>query len=638
MQELLSTWINFFASGFFIMSLVGGIIVVSGLIVRLVTTILRKRIFKKRKIASAKPLDYLNKACLLLLLIPFWILPLALMPAKDSITVAPLPSVDKTTVIDSTNSHLPVFDEPYAETQKEEELSFFKTLPIKAILLSAWVLVSLALLLHTGLSYILFSKRIKKLRLLCSTADKDEKLSKSLAECADIIGVKRIPTLVVCNCISSPMLVGINKPTLFFPSNITDDMLRPILLHELTHLKRGDLLYKLILRLACMLHWFNPAVWLLSKEASLCNELLCDEQATALLDIQSKKAYAKAIFSAINISNTNLINLSNFQANCLVTQDRNKNNMKKRFDRIMNTKNNRKVTLIVGAALFVCLLLAGGALGFVLADGFAIKAPFKDSIIPMTQESASGQTPALAGTEPDVEVSELPLTGKTIVIDPGHGGDDEGTLAATFAQNIIATQSSQPDSVKEIADTKEKTFNLLQAELLRDALKAQGATVVMTRQNDSNLSNEERRALAGRADADLFISIHHNSAGESAKPQGFIVYHSDLPSISEGSMDYANTISTRLSPLFVNEYKRQSYKIVADEKKAYFFIEDAQIPKIQGKDFITLRDVSYPAIHLEAGFLSSPHDLTLIASKEHQTAVAAAITAGIIDTITKTAT
>ena len=83
------------------------------------------------------------------------------------------------------------------------------------------------------------------------------------------------------------------------------------------------------------------------------------------------------------------------------------------------------------------------------------------------------------------------LNGKVIVLDPGHGGVDEGASGPT--------------------DLLEKTINLELALDLEKILKAQGATVYMTRTKDKYVYLSDRIELANKEHADLFVCIHHNS-------------------------------------------------------------------------------------------------------------------------------
>lgn len=83
-----------------------------------------------------------------------------------------------------------------------------------------------------------------------------------------------------CDEIKSPCIVGIVKPKIYIPASVLNacdnDQLSYILLHELTHYKRKDLIYNFFSIIALFLHWFNPLVWLAVRKMNLYRELACD--------------------------------------------------------------------------------------------------------------------------------------------------------------------------------------------------------------------------------------------------------------------------------------------------------------------------------------------------------------------------
>ncbi len=96
------------------------------------------------------------------------------------------------------------------------------------------------------------------------------------------------------------------------------------------------------------------------------------------------------------------------------------------------------------------------------------------------------------------------LSGKIIVLDPGHGSEDTGAIGPT--------------------GLLEKTINLEVALDLASILKAQGASVYLTRATDVYVSLRARIALANNLHADLFLCMHHNSiegAPDIDRPQAF---------------------------------------------------------------------------------------------------------------------
>ena len=94
-------------------------------------------------------------------------------------------------------------------------------------------------------------------------------------------GIKRQVRIKVSDRIDSPLTYGIFRPVILLPKNIykcDKKASEYILSHELTHIKRFDVLYKLFMVLAVSLHWFNPFAWVMLVLASRDIELSCDEE------------------------------------------------------------------------------------------------------------------------------------------------------------------------------------------------------------------------------------------------------------------------------------------------------------------------------------------------------------------------
>lgn len=114
------------------------------------------------------------------------------------------------------------------------------------------------------------------------------------------MGVRRPPALSVCSAAGSPLLAGLLRPRLLLPGEDWGEReLRFILRHELTHHRRGDLWYKLALLGAGALHWFNPLVWLLVREAEADLELTCDDRVMAGADGEDRRAYSETLLASL---------------------------------------------------------------------------------------------------------------------------------------------------------------------------------------------------------------------------------------------------------------------------------------------------------------------------------------------------
>ncbi|MCI9078584.1 MAG: M56 family metallopeptidase [Lachnospiraceae bacterium] len=99
----------------------------------------------------------------------------------------------------------------------------------------------------------------------------------------------------------SPFVTGIFKPVLVLPEEqYNKEQMYFILKHEMVHIKRRDIYIKLLLAAASAVHWFNPLVWIMCREAALDMELSCDEKVTRDAGFDVRKAYAEFLLEALS--------------------------------------------------------------------------------------------------------------------------------------------------------------------------------------------------------------------------------------------------------------------------------------------------------------------------------------------------
>ena len=104
--------------------------------------------------------------------------------------------------------------------------------------------------------------------------------------------------LAVCPVIPCPMALGLLRPTVFLPEGVEDrGRLEDILRHELTHLRRRDLLYKWCAAVVTSLHWFNPLMPVFRREMARRCELSCDEAAAGGLSPEARRRYGETLLS-----------------------------------------------------------------------------------------------------------------------------------------------------------------------------------------------------------------------------------------------------------------------------------------------------------------------------------------------------
>lgn len=115
----------------------------------------------------------------------------------------------------------------------------------------------------------------------------------------DALPQGQCPQMQATPLVRSPMVAGALHPVLLVPAGEAPKGADCMLAHELTHIKRHDVAKKLLLTLVCILHWYNPAVWLLSARAGRDIEEACDAETLHGRDAAYRAAYADALMTAV---------------------------------------------------------------------------------------------------------------------------------------------------------------------------------------------------------------------------------------------------------------------------------------------------------------------------------------------------
>jgi N-acetylmuramoyl-L-alanine amidase len=193
---------------------------------------------------------------------------------------------------------------------------------------------------------------------------------------------------------------------------------------------------------------------------------------------------------------------------------------------------------------------------------------------------------------------------RVVVLDPGHGGIDTGA--------------------KGRHHTEEKRAALDIARRVRAHLLAVGLTVYMTRENDRFIELEERSRMAKRLGADLFVSIHLNSA-ENTLAQG-------VETFVLASPHYASTAGgSRVGPLTGNQYDA-AHAILGFQVHRSLLEQTGAIDRgLKRSRFIVLKNAPCPAVLVECGFLSHADEEKKLMTEAYRAVVARGIAKGIVD-------
>ncbi|MCC6989329.1 MAG: N-acetylmuramoyl-L-alanine amidase [Acidobacteria bacterium] len=234
--------------------------------------------------------------------------------------------------------------------------------------------------------------------------------------------------------------------------------------------------------------------------------------------------------------------------------------------------------------------------------------------------AATPATPAAGSADPGPVPSLPPPPGgfRTIVIDPGHGGDANGTEGP--------------------GGTLEKTVTLQVSRRLKALLEGRlGLRVILTREDDRTLDQDERAAIANNNRADLFVSIHANAAVRPTV-KGAEVYYL---SVDRASLESRRAIQqpdalpqlgggTRAIELILWEtaqlrHLEQSATFAALVESALRGKVDMSPRPVQQAPFRVLVGANMPAVLVEIGYLSHPDEEKALTSAAHQDKVALAV-------------
>jgi len=197
---------------------------------------------------------------------------LSLIPSTQTINpeyAINSPEIDSgISIIDNTIN--PIIHGATVTVQPEKDVNFFYI--IMPYLAGLWLVGIFTLLIYTLISYVRLRKKIGTAVLYKDNIFQSEN-------------------------VISPFVLGIIKPKIYLPFNMSDSNMENVVAHEQAHIKRKDHLWKPLGFLLLTIHWFNPLMWvgyiLLCKDI----ELACDEKVVKNLDTEQRADYSQALLT-----------------------------------------------------------------------------------------------------------------------------------------------------------------------------------------------------------------------------------------------------------------------------------------------------------------------------------------------------
>ena len=183
--------------------------------------------------------------------------------------------------------------------------------------------------------------------------------------------------------------------------------------------------------------------------------------------------------------------------------------------------------------------------------------------------------------------NNMPLSGIKIMLDPGHGGSSLGALGPLGL--------SYP----------EKNIVLNTSQKLKTELEKFGATVLMTRTTDKNVSLDERLTMSRNAKPDLFISLHANSMNEDV----------DISKVDGFSVFYQNQLAKPVADVIYNDIT---------------LVLNRNLKGVHQSNFYVNRGTWTPSILIESGFVPNPNEFEWLTDDNQQTVLVQEISKSIL--------
>jgi beta-lactamase regulating signal transducer with metallopeptidase domain len=264
-------------------------------------------------------------------------------------------SVDNVMSSDSAPASLPGIHEPAPAldglTQvlgTNNRTAAFPVITLLDLLIAFWLLGLVIYLSVRWIALLRFQASLRRAWRLCDSVETTAFVRRTMAE----MGFHIEMDIRISKTVRSPFATGLIHPVLVLPEQEYDpNLLVYVIRHELTHCKRRDLWYKLLVDLANAVHWFNPLVWMMNHAGGRDLELVCDELVIRGQDSARRREYGESILYTVK-------RRKNQQMPMLTTSFSNGvKDLQQRFENIMATPVRRSGAFCSVLAVSLIVLL-----------------------------------------------------------------------------------------------------------------------------------------------------------------------------------------------------------------------------------------------------------------------------------------
>lgn len=212
-----------------------------------------------------------------------------------------------------------------------------------------WLIGAVLSVCTNGFRYIRFRRRLIRTGLPVE----DKKIYSLLEAGKTTQGVSGKIRLLTSDTVKTPMLTGIFRTLLVLPEvEVNERELSTIFKHELIHYQRRDLWVKTLMLLMGAIHWFNPVIYLLTKEVETSCEFSCDEQVVRDMSVEDRHFYGETILNMLG-------RVAEKQAGVYATLAETKKGIERRLTLMLRFKKMSKKTAVFSVVIAMLCTLSG---------------------------------------------------------------------------------------------------------------------------------------------------------------------------------------------------------------------------------------------------------------------------------------
>jgi beta-lactamase regulating signal transducer with metallopeptidase domain len=226
---------------------------------------------------------------------------------------------------------------------------------VSDILIILWLLGAVVFLSVRWTAVLRFRTWLHRVWQPCDDVEVASSVRRIMAE----TGFRKDMDIRVCRAVQGPFVTGLINPVLVLPDQTYDpSLLDHIIRHELTHCRRRDLWYKLMLDLANAVHWFNPLVWIMNRASGRDLELVCDELVVQGQNPDRRREYGESILFTVKKGKSQRLPVltTSFSRRGILRRNEGRN-LQRRFENIMATSAKRGAAIFPLLAVMLVVLL-----------------------------------------------------------------------------------------------------------------------------------------------------------------------------------------------------------------------------------------------------------------------------------------